>query len=97
MLTVAIAAQHHVVTLLGGEDEAGLHRSANADVVGHLQHDGPSSGRNSGRLVGGAVVNHQQIGLGQMLARRCDDVADALGFVESRDHDQNAGLGIHAD
>ncbi len=51
MLAVAIAADDHVVALLAGKDEASLHRSADADVMRHVQHDGPGGLGNRAGLV----------------------------------------------
>ena len=86
VLSVSIDLGHVVVAVLTGVDEAGLNRSADPEVEGKAKHLSAAPLAQIRRVVGGAVIDHQQIELRSTLAELFHDVCHRRGLVVGRDH-----------
>jgi len=86
VLAVAVDLDDAVVVVLERVAEPGLHRAADAEVVGKL-HDGRAGlARALARGVRRTVVDDEHVEVGAALAQRPDDATDR-GLLVVRGHD----------
>ena len=76
MLTVSVDLNHRLVALPLGVKEGSAHRSADADVEGQRHHHGAGLLSQLGRVVGRAVVDHEDVCVWTVLTDFGDDVGD---------------------
>jgi hypothetical protein len=92
MLAVAVNLDGDIVTMQGGVAITGLHRAADAEIEGQTDHRA-IRGNLPERVIGGAVVDHQHIKIGQRAVQTMGEFADGLPFVEGRHDHQAAEVG----
>jgi len=86
MLTVAIELNGNVKTIPLGEEQAGLNGATNPKVERQTYgSDVQLAGHLTG-AVGGAIVYHQDSGVGRMLSEITDNARKAGFLVEGRDY-----------
>jgi hypothetical protein len=80
-----------VVAMEGGVAIAGLHGAADAEVEGETE-DRDFVGDLADGVVGGAVVDDENVITGDETAKTADKLADGLALVEGGDDDEAAEI-----
>ncbi len=93
MLAVAVHLEGGVKIVLGGVAKAGLHGSADPQVVRKINHPGAGLAGNAGGGIRRAVVNDKDGRVGKGLPRALHDGADAALLVIGRHDNQQAPRG----
>ena len=90
VLAVAVQPDHIVIALVARKFQPGLHRAADPQVkrVGHHQRARGLS--LLGRIVCGAVVDHQHVGLRHRAPRPLHDLKNRVLLIVRRDDDQQS-------
>ena len=90
MLAVGIEATDQLVAVLGRVAVAGGDRRAKTPVLAEREHLGACLPRDPGRPVGRAVVDHEDVDVGQDALQLLEHLREVLGLVPGRDEDQRA-------
>ena len=91
VLAVAVDLHRDVVAALGGVHVARLHGAADAEVVGVTEHLGAGRAGAVGGVVGGAVVDDDDVEVRCVLPQLRDDPGDRGGLVVRRDDGEMTG------
>ena len=90
MLAIGIHLDERLVPLAPREQEGRPHGATDAHVEGERHDDSPSLSGKECRLVGGAVIHDEDVGIGAVLADLGNDTCDRPLLIPGGDCDEHA-------
>ena len=90
VLAIGIHLNERLIALAPCEEERSSHGAADAHIEGEGDHDGPRLSGKACRLIGGAVVYDEDVGIRAMLANLGNDTCDRSLLIPGGDRDEHA-------
>ena len=90
VLAIRIHLYERLVALAACEEERSSHGAADAHVEGERHHDSPSLSGKECRVIGGAIIHDEDVGIRPMLANLGNDTCDRPLLIPGGDRDEHA-------